>query len=192
MNQRRKKQGASGNIRIISGKFRGRKLPVLEQDGLRPTGDRIKELLFNWLMTDIRGSRVVDCFAGSGSLGFEALSRGADFVQFMELSPAVARQLTVNLSTLDCHNAKVSCGDTLSLLQGDIEGFDVAFIDPPFAKGLIEQACEKLEHEHWLKSKAKIYVESAKEQMNYQVPDNWNLLKEKQTGNIGIRLYERR
>jgi len=124
-----------GNIRIISGKHRGRKLPVILSDGLRPTTDRTKETLFNWLMHDIQDAKVLDMFAGAGSLGFEALSRHAAYVTMIEKDPKVAKQLQSNLVLLqEQQRGNVICGDALTALGEQTHHFDIIFIDPPFGK----------------------------------------------------------
>jgi len=131
-------KSANGFIRIISGQFRGRKLPVKDVQGLRPTTDRIKETVFNWLMQDTRDAAVLDCFAGSGGLGFEALSRFAKRAVFFELDKSAASQLIQNISTLKLENATIKQGDSLALLANNSldEQFDLVFVDPPFRKKL--------------------------------------------------------
>ena len=185
-----KHKSAANHIRIISGQWRSRKLPVHDAEGLRPTTDRIKETVFNWLMTDVKNARVLDCFAGSGSLGFEALSRFAGFTHFFELNPQAAKQLTANLATLKCDNAEVSQGDTLTLLeQAPKHAFDLVFIDPPFRKGLVGLAINKLTAQPWLADEALIYVETESELTSIPAPPNWRLLKEKSAGQVTSRLY---
>ena len=122
-------KSSNGFIRIISGQFRGRKLPVKDVQGLRPTTDRIKETVFNWLMQDTRGAAVLDCFAGSGGLGFEALSRFAERAVFFELDKGAANQLQENISTLKLDNAAIKQGNSLSLLDQNTqnEQFDLIF-----------------------------------------------------------------
>ena len=125
--------GRAGMIRLISGQWRGRKLPVHDVDGLRPTTDRVKETLFNWLAAEVRASRCLDVFAGSGSLGFEALSRYASYVMMIEKEPKAARQLQLNLQTLQCSQAQVICRDALQVLQAGCSGpFELVFLGPPF------------------------------------------------------------
>lgn len=181
-----------GEVRIIAGRWRGRKLPVLMLQGLRPTGDRVKETLFNWLMADIVGSQCLDCFAGSGALGFEALSRQAKTVVFIERDKQVAKQLQQNLRQLACNEtqAQVIQADTLAWLKQPPAQplFDVVFIDPPFHYGLAQQTIALLEQYQWLKPKALIYVETEKQQP-IDAPPHWQLLKQKITGQVCYRLY---
>ncbi|NHH89796.1 16S rRNA (guanine(966)-N(2))-methyltransferase RsmD [Pseudoalteromonas sp. MB47] len=186
-------KSANGFIRIISGQFRGRKLPVKDVQGLRPTTDRIKETVFNWLMQDTRGAAVLDCFAGSGGLGFEALSRFADHAVFFELDKSAASQLKENISTLKLDNAVVKQGNSLSLLEQNTqnEQFDLIFVDPPFRQNLAEKSCFLLEKNNWLSAQALIYVEVESELSDLSSPDNWMLLKEKTAGQVICRLYQR-
>ncbi|OOF54543.1 16S rRNA (guanine(966)-N(2))-methyltransferase RsmD [Rodentibacter genomosp. 2] len=191
----KKSQGQSpkGEVRIIAGVWRGRKLPVLNAEGLRPTGDRVKETLFNWLMPYIHNAKCLDGFAGSGSLGIEALSRQAEKVTFLEKDKTVAHQLKKNLQTLKCteEQAQVlnqSCLDFLKQVPNQPH-FDVVFLDPPFHFGLAEQAIRLLAENNWLQPNALIYVETEKEN-HLNTPENWTLLKEKTTGMVSYRLYQ--
>ncbi|RLV59185.1 16S rRNA (guanine(966)-N(2))-methyltransferase RsmD [Parashewanella curva] len=185
-----KKQSQSSQVRIISGQWRGRKLPIHDAEGLRPTTDRIKETVFNWLMADVRGARVLDCFAGSGSLSFEALSRNAEFAQLLELDKKAAKQLQQNLTTLKCDNAKVNQGDSLSLLkQAPDKPFDLVFLDPPFRKNLLEPCIELLMQNQWLTNEALIYIELESDAAQLTVPESWRLLKQKVAGQVDSRLY---
>ena len=185
-------QGAPGEVRIISGQWRGRKLAVLDAEGLRPTTDRVKETLFNWLMHDIDGATVLDCFAGSGSLAFEALSRHAKSATLIEREAAQARQLQHNISKLNCNNASVVQQDCISYLNtATATQFDVVFIDPPFRKNLALPCCQLLEQYNWLADTALIYLETEKELTIAQLPANWRLLKEKIAGQLAYRLYQR-
>ncbi|WP_105169190.1 16S rRNA (guanine(966)-N(2))-methyltransferase RsmD [Pseudoalteromonas sp. T1lg23B] len=181
-----------GVIRIISGQFRGRKLPVKDVAGLRPTTDRIKETLFNWLMQDTRDATVLDCFAGSGGLGFECLSRFAKQACFIELDRQAAEQLNTNISTLKLTNATVINGNTLDVLSRENEQtpFNLVFVDPPFRKDLAQLCCTLLEQNNWLSSDSLIYVEVEKE-LEFSAPLGWQILKEKQAGQVLCRLYQR-
>lgn len=186
-------QQAKGEVRIIAGLWRGRKLPVLNAEGLRPTGDRVKETLFNWLMPYIHQAECLDGFAGSGSLGFEALSRQAKKVTFLELDKTVANQLKKNLQTLKCSAEQAdvinqSSLDFLKQIQNQPH-FDVVFLDPPFHFGLAEQAISLLAENNWLRPNALIYVETEKDKPLI-TPENWTLLKEKNTGMVSYRLYQ--
>ncbi|TMP56219.1 16S rRNA (guanine(966)-N(2))-methyltransferase RsmD [Pseudoalteromonas sp. S1612] len=186
-------KSADGVIRIISGQFRGRKLPVKDVQGLRPTTDRIKETVFNWLMHDTRDARTLDCFAGSGGLGFEALSRFAKNTTFLELDPLAAKQLTQNVATLNAQNAQVLNTNTLTFLESKNtnDTFNLVFIDPPFRKNLAQSCCDLLENNQWLDPDALIYVEVETELTSFKTPSNWLLIKEKKAGQVFCRLYQR-
>ncbi|NCB86122.1 MAG: 16S rRNA (guanine(966)-N(2))-methyltransferase RsmD [Gammaproteobacteria bacterium] len=184
--------GRAGMIRLISGQWRGRKLPVHDVDGLRPTTDRVKETLFNWLAAEVRDSRCLDVFAGSGSLGFEALSRYASYVMMIEKEPKAARQLQLNLQTLQCSQAQVICRDALQVLQaGCSEPFELVFLDPPFRKNLLPQVIPLLEQQGWLAARAVIYLERENDGEPPVIPPNWQLLKDKQAGQVCYQLYLR-
>lgn len=182
-----------GFIRIISGQFRGRKLPVKDIQGLRPTTDRLKETVFNWLMQDTRDAKVLDCFAGSGGLGFEALSRFAKTATFIELDPRAALQIQQNIDTLKLANATVMQGNSINILttKPDHSEYDLVFVDPPFRMNLAAQCCTLLEENNWLTENAVIYVEVENELTGFSVPQNWHLVKEKAAGQVLCRVYHR-
>ncbi|PHM74465.1 16S rRNA (guanine(966)-N(2))-methyltransferase [Xenorhabdus kozodoii] len=180
-----------GQIRIIGGKWRGRKLPVPDSDGLRPTTDRVRETLFNWLMPMIQGARCLDCFSGSGALGFEALSRYANHATLIEYDRNVAKQLSANLALLKAENANVVQGNALQYLNGAGIPFDVIFLDPPFRKGMLAETIHLLEANGWLAKESWIYVEAEIESAATEVPPNWQLHREKTAGQVAYRLYIR-
>nr|WP_254803647.1 16S rRNA (guanine(966)-N(2))-methyltransferase RsmD [Shewanella decolorationis] len=185
------KKAGSGQVRIIAGQWRSRKLPIHDLDGLRPTTDRVRETLFNWLANDIAHARVLDCFGGSGALALESLSRYASYAKIIELQRPAAMQLKANLNTLKCDNAEVLNADTLVVLQNGCEqGFDVVFIDPPFRKGLAEKTIQLLDSKAWLNDGALIYVEIESELTQMAVPATWQPLKDKTAGQVSYRLYQ--
>lgn len=181
-----------GEVRIISGLWRGRKLPVLNAEGLRPTTDRVKETVFNWLMHDIAYARCLDCFAGSGSLGLEALSRQAQAVTFLEKFAKASQQLKNNLMLLKTNNGKVINTDTLQFLsqKNSKSPFDVIFIDPPFHKGFVPQVLALLEKNNYIAPNGLLYVETEKNHPTLDLPKNWQILKEKQFGQVASRLIQ--
>ena len=185
------RSGAAGQIRIIGGLWRGRKLPVPDSAGLRPTTDRVRETLFNWLAADIQQAKCLDCYAGSGALGLEALSRHAGSATLLELERPVAQQLEKNLATLGAKNARVVNTNTLQFLAQKGEPHQLVFIDPPFRKGLLEQTSTLLESNGWLSDDALVYVESEVEHGLPPVPVNWQLHREKIAGQVAYRLYIR-
>lgn len=187
----KKTSTGSGQIRLIGGQWRGRKLPVLNSEGLRPTTDRIKETLFNWLMFDIPHCRCLDLFAGSGSLGFEALSRGAREVIMVEKDTRVAQQLQQNLASLPAAQGQIINTDALGFLQTPATTFDLVFLDPPFHHELLPNVCQLLEKNRWLSDDAKIYIEREQTSKSLLLPQNWRLLKDKQAGQVNYQLYQR-
>ncbi|MBC3381443.1 16S rRNA (guanine(966)-N(2))-methyltransferase [Serratia fonticola] len=187
----KKPQTASaGLIRIIGGQWRGRKLPVPNSEGLRPTTDRVRETLFNWLAPVIRGARCLDCFAGSGALGLEALSRYAESATLLEYERPVAQQLGKNLALLQGNGSVVNT-NALTWLAGNGQPFDVVFLDPPFRKGLLADTVTLLEQQGWLANEAWIYVEAEAESAATDVPVTWTLHREKVAGQVAYRLYLR-
>lgn len=180
-----------GQIRIIGGKWRGRKLPVLDSQGLRPTTDRVKETLFNWLMPVIQDARCLDCFAGSGGLGIEALSRYAKETTFIEYERNVAQQITANLALLNAENGKVIQDSALSWLAKQGTAYNVVFLDPPFHKGMLSETIQLLENNGWLAEDCYIYVEEEIKANTYTLPTHWTLHREKIAGQVAYRLYIR-
>ncbi len=187
------KQG-SNQLRIIGGQWRGRKLSFPDVNGLRPTGDRIRETLFNWLQQDIPGARVLDLFAGSGALGLETLSRGADLCLLLERDSQAARFLTSNLQLLKADQGKLLQVDSLNWLKAgrpaDMPAFDLVFIDPPFSLDLWNPIIEALESGDWLQDGAAIYLESPRD-MPLALPSHWRLHRDKQAGQVSYRLCYR-
>lgn len=190
--KRCRKTPPKGEIRIIGGKWRGRKLPVLNAEGLRPTTDRIKETLFNWLMPVIRHAHCLDCYAGSGALGFEALSRGAATVMMLEKNRSVYRQLKDVAQKLSTDNLTIVETDALVYLDSHANmPFNIIFIDPPYGKGLASRTLSQLEHNHWLAEESWIYIETEQDQSPLTIPENWQLYREKQAGQVTYRLFRR-
>jgi len=190
--EKSKKMAKDGFIRLISGKWRGKKLVVKDKEGLRPTTDRTKETLFNWLMHDIRDANCLDCFSGSGSLSFEALSRYAQSATLLERDKSVAEQLRENLKILKVDNASVVETDSIHYLQQTAtQTYDLVFIDPPFNKGLVQPCCTALENNGYLTAQAIIYIEVEAQLENLQIPENWKLLKQKSTAQVSYQLYLR-
>ena len=151
----------SNTLRIIGGEWRSRKLPFVDAPGLRPTPDKIRETLFNWLQGDIHGATCIDMFAGSGALGFEALSRGAEDVIFIEKNTACASQLKANLALLNA-KAKVLQSDALRFLDHidkPNKAFDLVFLDPPYRQDLIEKSLTYLTTEKLIDENSLVYLE---------------------------------
>lgn len=188
-----KSAGKIGQIRIIGGQWRGRKLSVLDSEGLRPTTDRVRETLFNWLAPWLPQANCLDCYAGSGALGIEALSRYAAQVTLIEKETHVARQLQKNIQSLNTSQLTLHRADTLQFLTQSrpVAPFNIVFIDPPFRRGLLEHTIQLLESNHWLAEDAVIYTENEVEQGIPTVPANWILHREKIAGQVCYRLYRR-
>jgi 16S rRNA (guanine966-N2)-methyltransferase len=185
-------KAGAGQLRIIGGHWRGRKLSFPDVEGLRPTGDRIRETLFNWLAPEIQGARCLDVFAGSGALGIEALSRGAGVSLLVERDNKAASSLKSNLELVKAENGRVICTDALSWLQkGNEEApFQIIFIDPPFQLNLWQAVIDALEAGNWLANDATIYIESNRDAA-FLPPINWQLHRDKHTGAVSYRLYYR-
>lgn len=187
----RVKQPQNNQLRIIAGQWRGRKLTFPDLPGLRPTTDRIRETLFNWLQADIIGARCLDLFAGSGALGLEALSRNADSVVFVDSAAAAINQIKKNLLVLNDQNGLTHQIDAVSFLNTyKEEPFDLIFLDPPFNKGLLETCIKVLQQSKCLKSQGLIYVECEK-QLTVGIPEDWLVLKEKKAGQVKYMLFEK-
>ena len=179
----------SGRIRIIGGQWARRQLPVIEAPGLRPTADRMRETLFNWLQFELPGARVLDAFAGTGALGLEALSRGAAEAVFVERNPKAARQLKANLKALGAAAALVVQDDALRFLDSAAEPFDGVFVDPPFDAQLQQAVVDRLAH-GWIRPGGWVYVEQPKKQPLPQVPDTWTVHRDKTAGEVRYLLYQ--
>ena len=176
-----------GTIRIIAGHLRGSKLPVPDRPGLRPSGDRVRETLFNWLQPMLPGARVLDLFAGTGALGFEACSRGAGAITLVERDPALAEGLRASAARLKVEGLRVVTADALVWLQQPPgERFDLVFLDPPFEAGLWEEAARRLEP--WLAPDAWIYVETPVKTAPV-LPSGWRPHREGQTRDVRYALF---
>jgi 16S rRNA (guanine966-N2)-methyltransferase len=186
-------KGRSNTIRIIGGEHRGRKLRFPDVKGLRPTADRVRETLFNWLQTRVPGAVCLDLFAGSGAIGLEALSRGADKLVFCEQSAAAVHNLQENIELLGLQDkAEVQRMDARRLLQRSPgELFDIVFLDPPFAAGLLSEICQQLEQSGCLAQHAFIYVEQDSSHPWPDLPPGWQLYRETAAGQAACRLFQR-
>lgn len=178
-------------LRIIGGRWRGRRIAFPDARDLRPTGDRIRETAFNWLQRYLPGARCLDLFAGSGAMGLEALSRGADSVVFVDRERVVADAIHANLALLDAANGRVLQADALRLLEGPAEPFDIVFIDPPFSVDIIGRCCELLEQKGWLTAGAMIYMEQDRARAAPAMPANWTLHRQGHAGQVAYLLARR-
>lgn len=187
---KRGSSGQSGKLRIISGRWRGRRFQCPPGEVTRPTGDRIRETLFNWLDPFITGSRCLDLFAGTGALGLEALSRGAAGVSFVDQDPRAVRQLEATLRQWDCADAEVLKEDALHFLAGTPRPFDIIFLDPPF--GVIDPGnlCTLLDNK-WLTHNAHIYIEMRRGDAMPELPPGWAVIRDKTAGQVQFMLVHR-
>jgi len=191
-----RKQTKSSSIRIIAGQWRGRRLPVKNSPGLRPTTDRVRETVFNWLAPYMYNARCLDLFAGSGALGIESLSRGAKFVQLVEWDKTVGAGIKACLDSLvtsnNFHAADIVVTDAMWFVsQAAVEPFDIVFLDPPFGSSMLEQAASALEQNGWLGFGALIYVEHDVDHSPPKLPANWRQIKRAKAGQCAYFLLQR-
>jgi len=188
-------KGYPQQVRIIGGQWRGRRLPVPAQEGLRPTPDRVRETVFNWLAPIIEGARCLDLFAGTGALCLEALSRGAAAATLVERSHAVAAHLRHLVATLGA-NAEVIEADATDYLEqfarsGSATPFDVVFIDPPFASDLIASCAADVEQYGVLRQGGWAYIEAPSRLAPLPLPASWELVRSRTAGQVGYHLARR-
>ncbi len=162
-------------------------MPVAAVPGLRPTPDRVRETLFNWLGRDIAGAACLDLYAGSGALGFEALSRGAASVTFIDNNPALLRAITDCAARLAAQDYRVVCTDAGAWLRDTDEQFDLMFLDPPFHQGLIPRLCRVLVEKKCLKPRGLVYIEC---EPGTDIPACLQMKKQKTAGEVQYGLYE--
>lgn len=185
--------GGDGQLRIIAGQWRSRQFAFPMAHGLRPTPNRVRETLFNWLAPYVEAARVLDPFAGSGALFLEALSRGAGSALALDLNPAAVTSLRGHLATLRCDNGQVLQSDALAYLQNQpATPFDLVFLDPPFSQDLLLPACTLLEERGWLADDAWVYTESEQVPSSLGMPGNWRLHREQKASQVHYALWERR
>ncbi|MEM7257987.1 MAG: 16S rRNA (guanine(966)-N(2))-methyltransferase RsmD [Pseudomonadota bacterium] len=188
MNKRR-----GNKVRIIAGRLRGRLVTFADHDGLRPTGDRLRETLFSWLQPSLPGSRSLDMFAGSGVLGFESISRGGSSTVLFEKSAAVGRVLEDNVASLGIGEADVVCADVLQTgvieRYCDADSIDIAYIDPPFDAALQQCAANRLRASGVLARDSLVAIENSRHAADLKVPDGWQLKREKVAGEVRLQLF---
>jgi 16S rRNA (guanine966-N2)-methyltransferase len=179
-----------GEVRIIGGAWRSRRLAFPASDGLRPTPDRVRETVFNWLAPHLPGAACLDLFAGSGAFGFEALSRAAARAVLVEKRLEVVAALRHNREQLKAEHADIVHADAADFLRGPAEAFDVVFLDPPYASGLLTPCIELLEARGWLRPDAFIYLEAPHGETP-ALPATWQLVRSKTAGQVGYHLVRR-
>lgn len=179
--------GSSNTLRIVGGKWRSRRLRFVDAEGLRPTPDRVRETLFNWLQFEIPGAHCLDAFAGSGALGFEALSRGAASVVMVERQRPQYQALQQAATELGTEDACLLCGDAGALLSspGDwrpLNGFDVVFLDPPYNKGLVASTVSTLLRANLLHPGSLLYIESELDWASLSLPEDIQVIRTTRAG----------
>jgi 16S rRNA (guanine966-N2)-methyltransferase len=184
-------QSALGSVRIIGGKWRSRNLRFISVDGLRPTGSRIRETVFNWLTPTIEGARCLDLFAGSGALCFEALSRGAESCIAIETNSQAVTELRHNQTQLTADNLSIVYCDCHKFLErgNSVRPYNIIFLDPPFEMSFHKQISRLLISGNWLASRAQIYCEFPATEPQ-DLPLSWRLVKDKIAGNVRYCLFE--
>jgi 16S rRNA (guanine966-N2)-methyltransferase len=177
----------SNQVRIIGGDWRSRRIGFPDHEGLRPSADRVRETLFNWLSQDLSGQHCLDLFAGSGALGFEALSRGAACVVMVEKSRRVCEALRRNSELLAARNLQLHCADALEFATAaaadSAARFDLVFLDPPFRSNLVAQALPRVAP--LLRPQARVYVESA---TAFAASGGWRVLRQGRAGQVHYTL----
>lgn len=185
------KKAPAGRLRIVAGNWRSRLLEIADVPGLRPTSERVRETLFNWLAPRIEGARCLDLFAGTGALGLEALSRGATSVVFVDSSRRAARTIEKNVRSLEADGATIHRGDAMEFLRTAQPGsFDIVFLDPPFAADLLGELCRQFDNLKILGPGAMVYLEQDKTQPEPTLPAGWVVLRNKIAGQVRYSLVE--
>ena len=186
------KSGKSNSVRIIAGIWRGRRLQVADVPGLRPTGDRCRETLFNWLQPWVAAADCADLFAGTGALGFEAASRGAASVLMIEKHPRALAVLRQGIEQLQATQVSLHAGGAMSLIEDFLpDSFDLVFVDPPFDSNLSGIVLEKLDKNGCVRRGGFIYVESPAAKM-IPPPEGWSVWRDQQLGEVRMRLFRRK
>ena len=186
------KKSQAGRLRIVAGNWRSRLLDIADVPGLRPTSERIRETLFNWLAPDIAGARCLDLFAGTGALGLEALSRGAAEALFVEKSRAAVQTLRSNIQLLGAEAATVHNADAREFLRRETGKFDVVFLDPPFAADMLDDLCRLLDEVSIFANGALIYIEEDRARSEVKLPADWQIVKSNNAGNVRYSLVQPR
>jgi len=180
-------------FRIVGGTHRGRRFAFPGDEAVRPSPDRVRETLFNWLQPLIAGARCLDLYAGSGALGLEALSRGATHTEFVDQSPRVTAAIREHLGVLrEGARARVHTSDVAAFLRSrPVEPFDIVFVDPPYAAGLLPETLAALETGEWLAPQARIYLERAARDGPPSLPEGWEITRDGRAGQVGYFLAVR-
>lgn len=186
-----KRAAPKGTVRIIAGRWRRRQLPIVTTERLRPTPDRVRETLFNWLEGEVQGSRCLDLFAGTGALGFEAASRGAKSVVMVERERGVAAALERAIGTLGAENVTVACVDAQDWIPSPCERFDIVFLDPPWSGPAPEAALARLERLDLLAARSLAYLETERDSADIDLPPGWSFRHARRAGRVRYHLASR-
>ena len=181
----------ANEVRIIGGIWRSRRIRFPDVTGLRPTPDRVRETLFNWLQGEVEGARCLDLYAGSGVLGFEAASRGASRVVAVDSHPKVCDALRQNCAALDARQIEIVRSEVRRFLSGSGRAFEIVFMDPPFRHGFLNRSCDLLGSHGWLADRAWIYLEAEAELALDALPSDWSVVRSKHAGEVGYHLCQR-
>ncbi|WP_455204158.1 16S rRNA (guanine(966)-N(2))-methyltransferase RsmD [Kaarinaea lacus] len=189
-----KSRGLSNSVRIIGGKWRGKKISFADISTLRPTPDRVRETVFNWLQFHLSNAKVLDLFAGSGIFGLESLSRGAAISVFVDANAKAVSHIKASLADMQIDYASVVQNDVLRFLEQNSSNqrFDIVFLDPPYGENLLQPSMELLEKNHWLADQAYIYLEAESRNKQIPLPPQWQLHRSKISGQVGYHLAIRR
>jgi len=186
-----KHAASRGAVRIIAGRWRRRRLPVVTSGEIRPTPDRVREALFNWLGTGVEGTRCLDLFAGTGALGFESASRGARAVVLVERDRAAVAALELAVRTLGAENVTIECADALRWMPPPGMRFDVVFLDPPWFGPTPEEALARLDGADALAPGCVAYLETERDPADIELPPRWRLLRTRRAGRVRYHLASR-
>lgn len=186
MAKQNKRQAPRNRYRVIAGQWRGRSLGFPDGEGLRPTGDRIRETLFNWLQSILIGARCLDAYSGSGALAFEALSRGAASVTALDTATEAIQQLRSNATLLQASDIDIQQADARQWLQRHARGprFDIIFLDPPFGHDLLEESCQLIADGELLSPTGQVYLEAETPLDTLTLPAGWRLNRAKKSGSV--------
>ena len=191
--KKQKKSKLNLKVKILSGLWRGKNVTFLDKEDLRPTKNIIRETLFNWIQQDVKDSICLDLFSGSGALGFEAASRGARKVYMIDIDIDITNHLSSQKKELDANNVHIFNLSAFSFLKNLKENFNLIFLDPPFSMEIINETIRKLSLMTEISDKCKIYIElpyKKNYELMLEIPDNWNLLKSKKTGEVAYLLFQ--
>lgn len=180
----------AGSVRIIGGRWRGRRIPVPKVEGLRPSPDRVRETLFNWLQPVLPGSRCLDLYAGTGALGIEAASRGAREVVLVDRDRRVTQNLRQTAARLEATGIEILCREALAFLAGPARAFDIVFLDPPFREALWSPCCRRLHERGWLRAGASVYLEYPTGPLP-ALPEGWTVVRSGRAGRVQFALAMR-